>query len=217
VSRIGDIFLVWRKGPGARRILVGKIKRNVSEGTRFEYIQENIEKAKKEGFIAYTGFPDTAKKYTENVIEIFAQRLSKVERNDLSEFYEFWRVDTKKVNDLYYMLSQTQGFSPIDNFEFLTNFNPKKNLNFVSEIAGLTRSKIPSDKIKVGDKLSFELDENNEYDNYSVRLFKDSLFIGYVKLVHSRIFHKSKNDIKVTVHHIEKNGILKRVFIEIKL
>ena len=149
MSKIGNIFLVWRKGPGSRRIPVGEIKRNVSQGTRFEYIQKNLEKAKEQGFISYTGFPDTDKKYTENVLEIFAQRLLKSERKDLSEFYEFWRVNPLMKTDSYYMLSQTQGFLPIDNFEFLTDFNPKKGLNFVTEIAGLTKTKISSDKLSV--------------------------------------------------------------------
>ncbi|MBE7660956.1 hypothetical protein [Tenacibaculum finnmarkense] len=217
MSKIGNIFLVWRKGPGARRITVGKIKQNSSHGTRFEYIQENIEKAIEEGFIPYTGFPKTDKKYNENVIEIFSQRLSKAERNDLSDFYTFWRVNPLKKTDAYYMLSQTQGLLPIDNFEFLTNFNPKKGLNFVTEIAGLTKTKIPSENVSVGDSLSFKLDTTNSFDKFAVKLYKNNQLIGYVKLIHSIVFHKRKMNINIKVHHIEKNGILKRVFIEIKM
>jgi hypothetical protein len=217
VSKIGNIFVVWRKGPGSRRIPVGVIKRNTSEGTRFEYIQENLKEAKQLDFIPYTGFPDTNKKYTENVIEIFAQRLSKSERNDLSEFYDFWRVDRNRKTDSYYMLSQTQGFLPIDNFEFLTDFNPAKDLNFITEIAGLTKSKISSNQVSVGDKLSYKLEPNNEFDDFAVKVYKRDLFIGYVKLIHSKIFYKTKNKINLKVHHIEKNGVLKRVFIEVKI
>ena len=217
MSKIGNIFVVWRKGPGSRRIPVGVIKRNISEGTRFEYIQGNLEEAEQLGFIPYTGFPDINKKYTENVIEIFAQRLSKSERNDLSEFYEFWRVDRNRKTDSYYMLSQTQGFLPIDNFEFLTEFNPVKGLNFITEIAGLTKTKVSSNQLSVGDKLSYKLEPNNEFDNFAVKVYKKDLFIGYVKLIHSKIFYKAKNKINLKVHHIEKNGVLKRVFIEVKI
>lgn len=217
MSKIGNIFVVWRKGPGSRRIPVGVIKRNISEGTRFEYIKENLEEAKQVGFIPYTGFPDTTKKYTENVIEIFAQRLSKSERNDLSEFYDFWRVDRNRKTDSYYMLSQTQGFLPIDNFEFLTDFNPVKGLNFITEIAGLSKTKVSSNKLSVENKLSYELEPNNEFDNFAVKVYKRDLFIGYVKLIHSKIFYKTKSKVNIRVHHIEKNGVLKRVFIEIKI
>ncbi len=217
MSEIGNIFLVWRKGIGARRIPVGKIKRNVSQGTSFEYIIGNVEKAKRHGFIPYTGFPEIGKKYSKNVIEIFAQRLSKSERNDLSDFYDFWKVDTTRKEDSYYMLSQTQGLLSIDNFEFLTDFNPKKGLHFVTEIASLSKLQIDSKQLSVGDNLSYKLEPNNSFDDNAVRVFKGDLFLGYVKLIHSRVFYKAKSKIKIRTHHIEKNGTLKRVFIEVKL
>ena len=217
MSKIGNIFLVWRKGPGARRIPVGEIKRNFSQGTRFEYIQSNIKKAKELGFIPYTGFPELNKKYSENVIEIFSQRLSKSERYDLSEFYDFWRVDVKRIEDPYYMLSQTQGLLPIDNFEFLTDFNPIKGLNFVTEIAGLSKFKIDSKVLSIGDVLSYQLEPDNNFDNNAVNVYKNDTLLGYVKLIHSRVFYKTKSKIQIRTHHIEKNGILKRVFIEIKI
>ncbi|MEP0212008.1 MAG: hypothetical protein ABJD66_02250 [Cellulophaga sp.] len=215
MSKIGNIFLVWRKGPGARRIPVGEIKRNFSLGARFEYIKDNLIEAKEQGFIPYTGFPELEKKYNENVIEIFAQRLSKSERNDLSDFYEFWRVDKDRKQDPYYMLSQTQGLLPIDNFEFLTDFNPKKGLNFITEIAGLSKSKIDSSKLSIGDKLSYKLEKDNDFDRYAVSVYKNDLFLGYIKLIHSRIFYRAKGIIKIRAHHIEKNGVLKRVFLEV--
>lgn len=217
MSKIGNIFLVWRKGPGARRIPVGEIKRNISQGTRFEYIPKNVIKAQEQGFIPYTGFPDISKNYSENVLEIFSQRLSKSERNDLSDFYDFWRVDITRKDDSYYMLSQTQGLLPIDNFEFLTDFNPKKGLNFITEIAGLSKLKIDSNYLSLGDIIKYKLEPDNTFDNKAVSLYKNDLLIGYVKLIHSRVFYKAKRKIKIKIHHIEKNGILKRVFIEIKI
>lgn len=217
MSRTGNIYVIWRKGQGSRRIPVGVIKSNVSEGLRFKYLQKNLETASKEGFIPYTGFPETDKEYRENVLDILSQRLVKSERNDLSNFYEFWKVDLEKRFNPFYMLVQTQGLLPIDNFEFLADFNPNKGLNFISEIAGLTKTQVSSDKICVGDKLRYELELENEFDRYAVKLFKDNLFLGYVKLIHSKLFYKSKREIKVKVHHIEKNGILKRVFIDIEI
>lgn len=215
MSRTGNIYLVWRKGQGSRRIPVGIIKRNASEGTRFKYLQENLKKAVQDGFLPFTGFPETNKEYTNNVLDIFSQRLVKSERNDLSNFYEFWKIDLDKKLDTYYMLVQTQGLIPIDNFEFLADFNPKKGLNFITEIAGLTKTNVDPNSLFIGDDLSYKLDLDNEYDKYAVKLFKNNLFIGYVKLIHSKVFHKSRQIIKVKVHHIEKNGALKRVFIDV--
>ncbi|PTX43430.1 hypothetical protein C8P64_1957 [Christiangramia gaetbulicola] len=217
MKRVGNIFLIWRKGPGSRRIPVAIIKRNSSEGTKFKYIQENLKEAENKGFIPYTGFPDTEKVYKENVLEILSQRLVKSERNDLSSFYKFWRIDPEKKTDKYYMLAMTQGLLPIDNFEFLADFNPKKGLNFISEIAGLTRTKIESDFLEKGDILKYVLDPKNEQDKNAVKLFKDEKFLGYVKKIHSRVFHKAKGPIKVKVHHLERNGVITRAFIEILL
>ncbi len=213
MSKIGNIFLVWRKGTGSKRIPVGIIKKNSSNGTRFKYIDEKVEEAKKYGFIPYTGFPNVEKEYSENVMSIFAQRLSKSERNDLDDFYNFWKVDTDRKNDSYYMLAQTQGILPIDNFEFLADFNPKKGLNFITEIEDLSASKIAPNELAIGDQLSYKL----EVEDKKVKVFKDDLFLGDIKVIHSNLFFKVKSKIEIKAHHIEKNGKLKRVFIEVKL
>ena len=215
MNRTGNIYLVWRKGQGSRRIPVGVLQSNVSNGTRFKYLQKNLLIAAKDGFLPFTVFQETDKEYTENVLEIFSQRLVKSERNDLTNYYDFWKVDMNKRLDPFYMLVQTQGILPIDNFEFLADFNPSKGLNFITEISGLSKTKISSEKLDVGDELNYNLDRKNEYDQFAVKLFKQELFVGYVKLIHSKLFYKSKKKVKVLVHHIEKNGILKRVFIEV--
>lgn len=217
MNRTGNIYLVWRKGQGSRRIPVGVIKINASNGIRFEYLKKRVVEAVKEGFLPFTGFPDTDKHYTENILDILSQRLVKSERNDLSDYYKFWKIDLDKRRDSLYMLIQTQGLLPIDNFEFLADFNPIKGLNFISEIAGLTNTKVKPDDLSVSDLLRYELDKTNNYDEYAVKLFKNDLFVGYVKLIHSKLFYKSKHTIMVKVHHIEKNGFLKRVFLEISL
>lgn len=217
MSKIGNIYLIWRKGPGSRRIPVGVIKKNSIDGTRFEYIQKNIKEAEKQGFIPYTGFPDISKSYTKNVLEIFSQRIVKSERNDLTEFFKFWRIDSQKKEDSYYMLAHTQGILPTDNFEFLADFNPKKGLTFVTEIAGLTKTNISSKDLSVHDVLDYKLENDNPHDKYAVKLFKNDLYIGYVKLIHSKVFHRAKGQLEVTVHHLERNGIIKRAFIEVQL
>ncbi|WP_289043866.1 hypothetical protein [uncultured Olleya sp.] len=217
MNRTGNIYLIWRKGQGSRRIPVGVLKKNATEGVRFNYLNKNLELANNEGFLPFTGFPETDKEYRINVLEILSQRLVKTERNDLSEYYEFWKIDKEKKHDSWYMLAQTQGLLPIDNFEFLADFHPIKGLNFISEIAGLTKSKIDSKELNVGDKLSYELETQNKFDKYAVKLLRNDLVLGYVKLIHSKIFYKSKHKIDIRVHHIESNGVLKRVFIDLKL
>jgi hypothetical protein len=219
MKAIGNIHLIWRPGKGSRRISVGTIKKSASEGIRFQYNQDGVEEAKKLGFVHYEGFPDTSKDkiYTENVIEIFGQRLMRSERPDLQDFYDFWNIDLSKKEDKYYMLAFTQGLLPTDNFEFLAHFNPVENLSFVTEITNLLESQILSDKVAVGDVLRYELEPNNQYDNKAVKVFKEDLYLGRIKLIHCSVFHKTSKQFDLIVQGAEKNGVLKRIFVKASL
>ncbi|POY40030.1 hypothetical protein C3L50_09435 [Flavobacterium alvei] len=214
MKAIGNIHLIWRPGKGSRRISVGTIKKSASEGIRFQYNPKGVEEAKKLGFIHYEGFPDTEKIYTENVIEIFGQRLMRSERPDLQDFYEFWNIDLNKKEDKFYMLAFTQGLLPTDNFEFLANFNPVDDLSFVTEITNLSEAQITSDKVFIGDILRYELEPNNQYDNKAVKVFKGELYLGHIKLIHCKVFHKTSKQFNLIVQGVEKNGVLKRIFVK---
>ncbi|WP_310554801.1 hypothetical protein [Flavobacterium sp.] len=217
MKAIGNIHLIWRPGKGSRRISVGTIKKSASEGIRFQYNQEGVDEAKKLGFVHYEGFPDTNKIYTENVIDIFGQRLMRSDRPDLEDFYEFWNIDLAKREDKFYMLAFTQGLLPTDNFELLAHFNPIDNLTFVTEITNLSEAQIPSDKVFIGDFLRYELEPNNLYDKKAVKVFKEELYLGHIKLIHCNVFHKTNKQFDLVVQGIEKNGVLKRIFVKASL
>lgn len=212
---IGNIFLIWRQSRGKRRKVVGVIKRNSTEGTRFSYIITEKE-ANEIGFTPYVDFPDLKKTYTENVLEIFALRLTKPERPDISNYYNFWEIESDFQQDKFYLLAHTQGLLATDNFEFIADYNPIKGLSFVSEICGLSHTNPPVDSIKIGDELRWEKEPQNSIDSNAVKLFKDDTFLGYVKIIHSRMFYKISN-LKIEVKDIDKNGTLHRVFIKISL
>lgn len=215
MKSIGNIFLTWRKGKGARRISVGVIKMSATNGVTFSYLDQGVEDAQKFGFTCYEGFPKLTQTYSENVLSIFGQRLMRSERNDISDFYKFWLIDQKEKENICYMLAFTQGMLPTDNYEFLADFNPKKGLEFITEIAGLSKSSVDSELLKIGDTLRYELEKNNEYDNKAVKVFYKETYLGYIKAIHNKVFYKTNREISVTVHHIEKNGILKRVFLHL--
>src|SRR5690606_19639304 len=109
MKEIGHIFLTWREGEGKRRHIVGVLKRNATLGVRFSYLPKGVEEAKKNGFSPYTEFPDINREYTENVLEVFGQRIMKSERSDIRDFYDFWEIDIKYKDDKYYLLAHTQG------------------------------------------------------------------------------------------------------------
>lgn len=216
MKAIGTIFLAWRKGKGSRRKIVGVIKRNATNGVRFYYLKEGVEEAQKEGFTPYIDFPDTTKEYKENVLEIFGQRLIKTERPDAQKYLDFWDIDPKYKDDKYYLLAYTQGMQSNDNFEFLADFYPVKGLTFVSEICGLSHAKIDPGFLSVGDKLSWERENKNPKDPFAVKIFKGTKVLGYVKLIHSKVFHKTdKYDLQVRVKSLDQNGTINRIFIEI--
>ncbi|MFK8061323.1 MAG: HIRAN domain-containing protein [Polaribacter sp.] len=216
MKSIGNIYLTWRKGKGERRIPIGVIKRNKTLGTRFHYLEEGLKDAKKFGFSIYEGFPDISTTYSKNVIEIFGQRIMRSERNDIKDFYDFWLIDKNHLNDVYYMLAHTQGILPTDNYEFLAEFNSSKDLKFITEISGLSKYKINSESLKKGDTLTYKKESDNLYDKYAVKVYKNELLLGYIKIIHNRIFHRSNRCFKISVQHIEKNGILKRVFLRVE-
>ena len=215
-TETGHIYLAWRKGSGSRRIIVGVIKRSATNGVRFEYLQDGVKTASEDGFVPYPNFPDTSKVYTENVLEIFGQRLNKSEREDIKKYYSYWEVDPNQKDDAFYLLAHTQGLLPTDNFEFLADYNPVIGLSFMSELSSLTRLQLLPDTLHEGDELTWGKEPNNPCDNKAVRVYKGDLFVGYVKKVHSKVFYKKNADgLKITVKSINRNGHINRAFIRI--
>ncbi len=212
------IYLSWRKGQGSRRHLVGKLEHTADDKFVFTYDAAIVEKAKAEGFVAYTEFSDTTKLYNCNVLDIFAQRLIKAERPDIQQFYDFWEVEPQLVTDKFYLLGHTQGLLPTDNFEFLADYKSVKGLHFLTELAGLSHEQIAPSTLSIGDKLSFELEQENEQDEKAVKVLKGSLKLGYIKKIHCHLFHQSSaENIKLTVKAMDKNGVIKRVFLKVEV
>jgi len=210
------IFLSWRKGQGSRRHIVGVLKQTPEGRFVFSYDRTEVEQAKKEGFTPYTEFPDTTQFYNGQVLDIFAQRLTKPERPDVQAFYDFWEIEPQFTSDKFYLLGHTQGLLPTDNFEFLADYKVMKGLHFLTELAGLSAYQLPPDTLKPGDVLRFEKEDGNEHDKEAVKVFKGDKEIGYIKKVHCKVFHKADaENLKLTVKAIEKNGLIKRVFVKV--
>ena len=218
MSKFHKIYLSWRKGTSHSRHLVGVIKRNKLNGITFQYLpHDKLVKAKMDGFTTYTEFPDLEKTYTENVTEIFKQRLFRSERSDYKEFLDFWGISNDKKDDTLYLLANTIGIVPTDNFEFLADYYLTKDLHFISEISRLSYTKISGTSIREGEELLWKK-ASSIHDKYQVDLFtKSGLLLGSVKKVHSKVFYKKRSkNLKVKIKALDKNGIIKRAFIEIR-
>lgn len=216
MKEIGHIYLSWRRGQGERRHIVGILKKNATKGVRFSYLLKGVDTAKQEGFTPYPEFPEIDREYTDNVEEIFGQRITKSERSDISDFLDFWEIDTKYKDQKFYLLAHTQGLNPTDNFEFLANYNPVKSLRFLTDLASLSVLKLPAGSIDKGDILTYRLETDNPYDKEAVKVFKGDTHVGYIKKVHCKVFHKPHvGKFKLTVKALEQNGIIKRVFVKV--
>ena len=214
MNEFDKIYLIWRKSSGERRIPIGIITKNEQNKYQFEYLLEEINKIP--DFLPYIEFIDVNKVYTNNVVEIFAQRLTNNARKDIFILHDFWEVNKEKINDKFYLLGKTQGLTNSDSYEFLADYNLIPNLNFITEIAGLSKNNIPINAIQIGDNLGYELELDNKYDKYAVKVFKDNVELGWVKTIHNKIFHlKTDNHLKIVVKAVEKNGNLKRIFIKV--
>jgi len=210
------IYLSWRQGQGCRRHIIGVLDKDQDGKFSFQYIKENIENAKEEGFSTYTEFPQIDKIYNGNVLDIFAQRLTKPERMDIQSFYDFWEIEPQYKDDKYYLLAHTQGLSTTDNFEFLADYNPVNNLHFLTELANISKKQLPIRSIKTGESLNYHLEPANDRDSYAVKIIKEGNEIGYIKKIHCKVFHKSGAEkLKLTVKALDQNGFIKRVFVKV--
>lgn len=209
------IYLSWRSGRGGERYLVGELIEENGTLT-FQYLKENIEKAKDKGFFGYPGinidWVNTDKRY-ENALPIFEQRLISLERTDLKPFFQFWEINESKKNDPLYMLAMTQGIVPTDNFEFLASFEPSRDLCFVTDVAGLSYTNFDLKKLTVNDKLTWKRKDIKNIDSDAIELSFKNQLVGYVKQGHKEIFlSKHANSLIVEVKAISN----KKLFVKIK-
>lgn len=212
MKSIGNIYLAWRKDDKSPRILVGVIKKNATSGVRFFYLADGAIEARRLGFEAYRDFPNVIEVYTENVLRSFGQRILQAARPDKEAYFDFWQVNNEFKSKPFYMLAYTQGMLPSDNFEFLASFNPRKDFSLVTELCDLTSNDLASGTLHPDDVLPYTYDRKSEL----ATVYKDKTAVGKVKVVHSRIFGKTKQ-LVVRVHRLEKSEKGDRVFVRIAM
>src|ERR1051326_322292 len=209
------IYLSWRPGQGKRRYIVGVLEKHSDHSYTFKYDLDAVKKAEEEGFLPYTEFPDTARIYNGNVLDIFTQRLTKADRGDIQSFYDFWEIEPSDINDKFYLLGHTQGLLPTDNFEFLADYKPVAGLHFLTDIAFVPGNNLQAGSVVVGDNLEYRREENNQYYKYAVKVYKGNLELGYIKKIHSKLLFEFPGKFNLTVKAIDQNGLIKRIFVKI--
>jgi hypothetical protein len=218
MNEVGRIFLSWRKSVGSSRHIIGVIKKAAAGRVTFEYLQNRLEPAYKDGFVPYTDFPEITNTYVDNVLEIFGQRLTNMDRSDISHYANFWGLDPKFQHDKYYLLAHTQGWLATDNFEFLAEFLPVRNLRFVTDLAGLSKNAEALKILNVGDRLTFKKEPENLFDAKAILIMKDNTKVAYIKRIHNLVFHHPRSSsLKVGVKAIEDGVQVRKVFVEVSI
>lgn len=202
----------WRTSKAKPRIIVGKLTIDQLKNVDFEYI--NLPQIRQNEFKGYPGLNMEVSKHN-NVLDLFSKRLINTSRSDSQDLLDFWEIESGFKNDKLYMLAMTQGLTSIDNFEFLADFNLRKGMHFVTDIAALSHSKYNLAKIKKGDLLTFEK-EDHPKDGNAVKVMMNNEHVGYVKQIHNRVFHQEGADeIKIEVKRVIDSPDERKLFVKV--
>lgn len=86
----------------------------------------------------------------------------------------------------------------------------------MTDLTRLSEERLPANTVVIGDELTFKLDTGNVYDDKAVKVFKGEKEIGFIKRIHSRVFHKVGADkIHLKVKAVDQNGVIKRIFLKV--
>jgi hypothetical protein len=217
-----NIALMWRLAKGCRRICIGTITPPKGDNPlNFEYNKEGVEEAKKQDptFNGYPGIPLDKKDITaQQITEVFFGRLIDNSRKDSADFYNFWLVDKSRIGDRLYLLAQTQGLSFSDMFEFVPQYYCTHTCSFISDIAGLSKSKFDLGKLEIGAELSFAPEQENEYDKDAVSISYQGEKIGYIKKGHNTVFlRENPMEIRVTVWNLTNLPGFEKLYVRIDI
>ena len=187
-TKFDKIYLCWRPQRGTSRIIIAEITKS-TEGVCFSYIKDGIKKASKDNFLGYPGLP-LERNFYDDIMPILSRRIINTARTDINSLLDFWEIDIEDKDDKFYLLGMTQGLMSNDNFEFLADYKYSADLKFVTDLAGIAFCDIDSQGLNIGDFLDYELDPSNPHDCLAVKVYKQGHKVGYIKAVHSRVFHE---------------------------
>ncbi len=187
-----ELWLIWKEPTTRRRYKVGILKNEEKEFT-FEYSNPELDEAKKVGFNYFPGFNDTSKKYKSTALfSNISTRLLNKKRPDYLELLN--RYNLENDSSEFEILTATRGRLITDSYEFVRPFNNNK-IEF--DIAGTRYSKdlkYCKKLLEINDKLFFELEENNKYDDNAIKVILEKnnkkFEIGYVPRYYSKQLSK---------------------------
>lgn len=174
-----ELWLIWKNPKTRRRYLVGILTKH-DNNYNFKYSKNE----KIPDFDYFPGFNKIDDVY--NNTELFTNilnRLPNPSRPDYEKILKSYGLNRDSSN--MEILEKTRGRLLTDTFEFVTPFNED---NIMFEVAGIRycdELKKCKKNMKIGDKISLELESINKYDEDAVVVKYESYKIGYVPRYYS--------------------------------
>lgn len=190
------LWLIWKQPKTRRRYKIGVLEYKDDEYS-FKYVNPELEDAQKVGFDYFPGFSDINIEYKNS--DLFANiqtRLPNKNRPDYLDILNSYGLDSKSSK--FDILKATKGRLITDNYEFVPIFDNNK-IEF--DVAGTRHCldvKKCKDIISINDKLELQLEPDNEYDKYAIRVILTkngkNYHLGYVPRYYSKELYELLNN-----------------------
>lgn len=178
-------YLIWKEPKSRQQYLIAKLSKNGKY--EFEYDFE-IEEALEKGFKLLIAFDNIKEKYTsDRLFSSFSSRIPDKRRKDIGKILDKYGLSEY---DEYELLKKSGGRLPIDDLEFIDPIldNGEDPIERRFYVAGSRhyigcegKECVKSFGIDTGDKLYLELEPENKFDEYAIKIKnrnKDK--IGYI-------------------------------------
>lgn len=182
------LWLIWKESFSRRRFIIGELT-FYNDKYIFKYIDPELNDARKEGLDYYPGFSDLKKEYiSKTLFTNIESRLPNPSRPEYLSILNTYELDLNSTK--MEILAKTKGRLLTDNFEFVPVFD-KNKIEF--ELAGTRHSldiQKHKDFFKVNDNLYLEMEKDNKYDKYAIKVMCDKgdtiYHLGYVPRYYSK-------------------------------
>lgn len=190
-----ELWLIWKESTTRRRYRVGTLSYENKEYI-FKYQSPELEEANEAGFDCFPGFSNKKEIYKSK--ELFMNiktRLPNSQRPDYLHILN--KYNLTPLSTPLEILIKTKGRLVTDTYEFVKKFN-KNKIEF--DIAGVSHCN-DYEKIKeqllVNDKIDLEIDSQNIYDAYAIKVIikkeNKKYHLGYVPRYYSKeLYHLIK-------------------------
>jgi len=216
------IYLSWQAVDHGQRYIVAELIEKAKGEYCFRYVPGNdLEEAKKHGFTGYPAFPDFDKEYTNNPIDPFVMRLPSRARTDLNTLLSYWEIHDHHISD-FDLLAITGGKLRTDNFEFIDPHKIKRPNQFLTELAGFVHHAEDKElrQMPVGTEVQLERDQNNRFDQFTVKVFYQGKQIGFIKKVHAQTISEELAKgkmVKAEIKNFDLNGVVNSILLKITI